>query len=185
MNLNALKYTCSTQFYLRHPLRFLKDTIYNFRAAKRRIKYGYSSRDVWNMSDWFLEVIPSMLRYLAENCEGYPGNDDFPTPEAWDDWLNATADVFESLQEDNWFSQNEYEEEFNRLNEQAWEKRFQHYDDNGDLHVTMSSNENEDEHHKEISKLWFARAQELSEQRKQLLRDVGAEFFKHFDSLWD
>lgn len=38
----------------------------------QRAKKGYSSRDVWSFDEWFLRVVPKMLRDLEKMEHGYP-----------------------------------------------------------------------------------------------------------------
>ena len=48
------------------------------------------------MDEFLLHISPPMLRKLA-NAGAFPDNGEFPTYEAWQDWCNSLADVFESF----------------------------------------------------------------------------------------
>ena len=42
------------------------------RFARQRVRQGYCDMDVWNLYDWFLDVVPDMLQQLREKGVGYP-----------------------------------------------------------------------------------------------------------------
>lgn len=46
--------------------------IIDFKNTIHRAKHGYSYSDVWNMYDWFLEVMPPMLTKLRDEGDGIP-----------------------------------------------------------------------------------------------------------------
>lgn len=46
--------------------------IIDFKNKCSRFKRGYSYSDVWNMFDWFLEVMPPMLTKLRDEGIGVP-----------------------------------------------------------------------------------------------------------------
>ena len=171
MDMNVLKsFGYSRRYYLRHPLRFLRECGQNIRNAWMRITRGWCYMDTWNIDIWFLEVMPQMLRHLAKNGCGYPGVEPFDTPEKWNDWLNAMADTFESLQESNWNSHNEYEKLYNASVEQS-------LNPNSNVQLTMSR--------EELAKLYYTRMRELAEEGQVLLEDTMTELGKHLHSLWD
>ena len=124
-----------------------------------------------------------MLRHMADYGSAYPGfkNEevDFSTPEKWNDWLHSMADVLESLQEENWFSQNEYEEEFHKQSELH---RSKGKDENGWITVTWEMN---DEDFNTLKELYFTRIDELTKERKKLLIDTGRALFSNLPCLWD
>ena len=47
------------------------DVYREIKFAVQRVRRGYSARDVWSFDDWFLNVIPNMLRDLSEMECGY------------------------------------------------------------------------------------------------------------------
>ena len=83
-----------------HPLEFFSSLWKYLRARYLRGKYGWAPCDTWNMDYWFLKVIPEMLDYLAEHTHTYPGTDEFPTFESWQEWLRKTADNLRSCTEE-------------------------------------------------------------------------------------
>ena len=109
MNLNVWYWPFSTRYYLLHPWKWFSELFSNIRAAYRRARYGWCYMDAWEFDEWFLTVAPQIFRHIADyGCE-HSGYDRFSEPEAWNTWLHSVADVLESLQEDNWYSQNKYD----------------------------------------------------------------------------
>lgn len=157
---SVFNYCYSCRYYLTHPWLFIKEFFQNCNHAWRRAIYGWTWEDCWNLDDWLLNILPEMLRHMADHGSGYPGSKPFETPEKWHDWLHSVADVLESLQEDNWYSQNEYKEDFRR----KWPagKDFD-----------------------TVKELYFARTKELTEEREKLLIDTGIQIFKNLNLLWD
>ena len=50
----------------------LQMKIIDIKNTIHRAKHGYSYSDVWNMFDWFLEVMPPMLTKLRDEGIGVP-----------------------------------------------------------------------------------------------------------------
>ena len=107
MDMNVLKLPMPFRYYVRHPLRFLHYFSRSLKNAKLRIVKGWCPNDVWEMYMWLGTVLPDMLRYLADKCMGYPGDNEFSEPNKWTDWLNSVADILEyAASEDG--DENEY-----------------------------------------------------------------------------
>ena len=174
---SVFNYSYSKKYLLTHPWKFIKEFFQNCNHAWRRAIYGWTWEDCWNLDDWLLNILPEMLRHMADYGSAYPGfkNEevDFSTPEKWDDWLHSMADVLESLQEENWFSQNEYEEEFHKQSELHRSK--------GNKSITEMNDEDFDT----LRELYFARIDELTKERKKLLIDTFSKLGQHLDCLWD
>ncbi len=177
MNLSVWTWPYSTKYYLLHPWKWFSHLFSNIRAAWRRSTKGFCYLDASEFHEWFLAIVPQMLRVIADG-EGFPGYGEFDEFWKWENWLRSVADVFESLQEENWYSLNEYEEDFHRLSEAA---RKSNRDKNGFLNVTYD----DIPELKEISKKYFKRVQELNETRQKLLEDTFQSFVKNFFMLWD
>ena len=101
-------YPYSRRYYWRHPWVLLKDFWWNIKAAYWRSKYGFAPHDVWEFGYAFLEVVPQMLKYLAENGSGYPGDEEFPTPESWRNHLISIANLLENARDAVRDEKNEY-----------------------------------------------------------------------------
>lgn len=175
---NVLAYDGTWRYYLRHPIRFLRETVGNLRAAYSRATKGYAAVDVWNMNDWILDTFPPMLRKMADDGCGYPGFNPFESPEKWHDWLHSTADVLESLKEENWESRNEFADQFFKISEKC---RTIIKDEHGDIHVEWQPTPE----YEEIKELYFARAKELSDEYDKLIIDTFYELSINFRNLWD
>lgn len=130
MNLNVFRYNYRRRYYLRHPIKWWRETISIFKAAWRRATKGWCHSDCWELGYWFLEVMPQMLIYLADNGYGYPGNDSFPTPESWSDHLHSIANLLLNAREEVRDEKNEYWQEYSAKLEagverdEIWQKYF-------------------------------------------------------------
>lgn len=160
--LNVLKFDCRPAYYVRHPLKFLRELRNNMRNAIMRVRYGWCHYDIWNMDNWMLTVLPEMLRYLAENGCGYPGTDEFPTSEAWENWLKYIAASLESCKEDEVEKRNPYNKGYHHELE---------------VHFNEMDEELRENYWTEQKRLW--------EERNELLKQVGTDLFAHLDNLWD
>lgn len=83
-------------WYLRHPLRFLRDLKQDISAFYHRGRYGYSLLDRWNLNTYLCSWLPSALREMRDNSIGYPPDS---TPEEWEEILTRMADGFEKFQQ--------------------------------------------------------------------------------------
>lgn len=151
------EWPCSVKHYILHPWKIVVQFFRNWKMARQRARRGWCDRDWWNMDYWFLEVVPDMLRALAENCHGFPDGDDFPTYDSWVHWLNDIADRLSACTEDAIIDANEYKD--------AWL--------NAD---SLSSPE---------LKKYFARSEEIYAERDKDMQECMAQLAKHMRSLWD
>lgn len=85
----------ATHYMLRHPWLYVKYFFYALRDCYHRIHYGFCPSDVFNMDNYLAKLLPAMLRQLADGY-GYPGDDEFPTHEAWAYYLNNCASNIEA-----------------------------------------------------------------------------------------
>lgn len=116
-------------YYLRHPLRLLREIRDNLRATIGRAQYGWAPRDVWSLGDWLLDILPQMLEYLADNGAGYPGDERFPTPEAWRKHLISISNLLENARDEARDLKNEYAADYHKeldewFNSMDREKRY-------------------------------------------------------------
>ena len=146
------------RYLLTHPWKWFKCAWRNIRDAWRRSVYGWTYGDVWNWDNWFLHTAPSMLRYLADHGNAYPGRAPFETPERWHDWLHEMADLLETGREDWQDKHNEYYEE---------------YIDN----IATASDE--------LRNLYWERSKELAKQGEDNVRRAMTMLGEHFYNLWD
>ena len=175
MSLNVFYWSYRPRYYLTHPWKWISELFSNIRAAYRRIRYGWCYMDAWERGYWLLEILPPMLRHIAEHGCSYPGDEEFPTHESWQTWLRKMADDIESVQEENIEKQNEYEKDFhNSFNMRPIE-------DN--LTKTITWNESPD--YKEISKKYFKRMLELYKARETKIVEIFSELARKIPTLWD
>lgn len=100
--MNCFIFSYTPRYYFWHPWLWVADVFRGIKNMIYRARYGFCYTDAWNMDTWMLFILPKMLRHVAKYGIGYPGNDEFPTIEAWHKWLNDTAFKLEFLQEENW-----------------------------------------------------------------------------------
>lgn len=87
---NCLKfYPCSKHYYLFHPWEWVEQTFLNLKAARQRATRGYADRDVWDMDDFLLAIMPEMVDKLRENSHGYCAA--FENEEKWKEYLNEVS----------------------------------------------------------------------------------------------
>ena len=79
-------------YYLIHPLKFLKEIRTLISNVKHRLLYSWDWPSLWNMDSFLGQLIPSMLRELAERSCGTPY--DFEEEE-YKAYLMALAHLFE------------------------------------------------------------------------------------------
>ena len=127
------------------------------------------------MNSYLLHILPPMLRDMA-NGIAYPGVEPFETYEKWQDWCNSMADVFESLQEENWQEgRNEWEGEYEEALKVLSEEK--------NLNYTCTHSMTEEEAN-DIRKLYWDREVELWEERDKILQDAFAQLAKNYNYLW-
>ena len=73
-----------------YPANWIKNIRVFFRQFKwayQRITRGYSDIDWYDMDTHLTMLISQMLRTMADEGMGYPGNEEFPTYDSWKDYL--------------------------------------------------------------------------------------------------
>ena len=89
---------------LRHPKNWIatiKMLRRSFIYAYQRITRGIADCDYWDFDHYLLKILPSGLDLLIQNQHGWPGTDQFPTPESWDAYLKEIRDKFYRADETN------------------------------------------------------------------------------------
>lgn len=171
--MNLFKSSMRPLYYLKHPWQFFRQLFYSFKYAWQRATRGYSFYDSMDMDEFLLNIIPGMLRDIA-NSNSYPGIEPFDTYEKWVDYCNSLADVFESLQEENWTEGcNEWQDKL----EEAFEVRHP----NSNLTITSDMTREEAD---EVCKMYFEREKELAEERRKLLKNAYSELCRYHDFFW-
>ena len=74
----------------------------NFKHWYQRARYGYSFRDTWDIHYYLGDIIPKMIRDMAQDINGVPGEiadrwNDMATDEDNDNAMNEWKDVLNSI----------------------------------------------------------------------------------------
>ena len=161
------------RYWLCHPIKWVKDIFGDLRAAYQRAKYGWAPRDTFSFDNWFMEVIPPMLLYLADDSEGLGvsyGCAPFDTPEKWHAFIRSLADRIESCKEEEQDKRNEYYDDYMREITSGGQITW-NYDsdaaDSDDLHAK-----------------YFARSEELWKEAQHTIEETLLEMGKYFFALW-
>lgn len=96
----------------------IKEKIWDLKMRKERAKKGYCKEDIWNINDWFLNIIPRILKDFNESRNGYPCN---LSDEEWDNIIKRMIFCFEEANEDTCSQTNEIEFEIEDY--EKWLKR--------------------------------------------------------------
>lgn len=76
-------------FNFKHPLRWIRYVFRNRKWKRQRIERGFSDADMWEMDEWFADVIPKMLECMADQGSSY--DPDYKSREVWADKLREVA----------------------------------------------------------------------------------------------
>lgn len=166
------------RYYLLHPWKFFITLWRNIKSGWQRATKGYCHYDLMDMDDWLLHMISHMLRDMGNDI-AYPGNEEFPTMESWQKWLNNLAAKFESARENSPMGpQNEFEKEWHAL---LWNR----VDKNPNITTTIEYDTSR-EHYDLIRKQYFEREKEIYEERNRIVQEAFTELVRdhHFFSLW-
>lgn len=164
-------------YYLTHPWKFFTEISRNFRAGWQRATRGWCASDTWDWDNWFISVVPDMLRHLADYGHGYPGQDPFDEPEKWHEWLYNMAQLIETASEEWQNAHNEYYEEYiNEIMEHT--SITEEIDAEGNWHHIWHKQP-------EIGVKYSARAKELAEQGEKNIQYVFENLGKYFHFIWD
>ena len=153
------------RYYLRHPLKYLKMFGKKCKWAYQRVVRGWCDYDTYSMDNWFCDVVPDMLDYLAANHMGWPDMD-FETLEDWEEWLEKTAAAIRYNCEENYQKDNEFAAEYNKAMD-SWHS----------VGYTVGC--------EEIRKKFTRREKELAVKAQADFETAISSFAKYFHDLWD
>ena len=154
----------------RNIFKAIKRFFRKLKWAYQRATKGYCEFDVWDMSMWFIDVVPNMLEDLANNGHGYPGNSQFDTFEKWSTYLKDLADKFRQADEDYCEERNLYEDEFNKRVDEALKQDA--------LRVNVFCDD-------DFSHNYFKEEVRIQDVRNGYLDEAFENFRKVFWELWD
>ena len=86
-------FSCRKMYYVKRPWKFFKEIKIAIRNYWHRARCGYAWVDLWNMDTYLEQLIPNMLHMLSKKSYGYA--DEFGTPEAYQEYLDLLATLFE------------------------------------------------------------------------------------------
>ena len=158
-------YWCPWKYPSNWPANF-RMFFRQFKWAYQRVTKGYCDFDYWDMDTHLSYLIPDMLERFIKDGHGYPGNDEFPTPEAWNEYLQKTIDLFR-------YSQSELPNEY----EDAWVKQLEERD--------FLFNKPETPEEKEIADKYLAIENDNDEKKRIALDEALQRVFHIFHHLWD
>ena len=174
MRMNVLKYfPYRWRHYLTHPWDFFEDCWYNLKAAYQRVTRGFAYRDLYSIDNWFLDIMPEMLKEFRENLHSYPGDNEFPTFESWTAYLEEMETHFRNANENQKVQLNEWEEDYLKY-PMEWQKS------KYGLCITMTNNIP-----KNITEKWLAREMEINAWRHEELKKAMEMFNNCFHALYD
>lgn len=82
-------------YYLTHPLKFLGEIKTLISNMKHRLLYSWDWPSLWNMDSFLGQLVPSMLRELADRACGYPESEGCPNMETYRAYLREFAKLWE------------------------------------------------------------------------------------------
>ena len=164
--LSVYTWPSKKSWYLKHPLSWIKELFYNIHCARQRVRHGYCDMDWYNFCYWFLDVVPCMLRDIANRGYSYPALGEYDSKEKWEEFLLNLADSFDRCKEDN-LPKNEHLAEFDAmLNEYGSSENF-----------TLQG--------KIVKNKYMQREKEIAEERRRILADAFRLLSENFFNLWD
>ena len=141
----------------------IKSFIYKIKWFIQRGKRGYSDYDIFDISDWFTQVIVPMLKQLKETKCGYPCD---MTEEEWNSQLDKMIKCFMEISEDGCSMKNEYEN-----------KVLESFD-------IKDTNKDKTEECKELREKWLSREKEINNYKEKMKIEAFNLFSKYFWNLW-
>lgn len=153
----------------RSPYRFrcvyknIRWYFYEIIHGINRMLYGYCDADIYNMDNWFIDIVPDMLQQLKDTQWGHPG---FMTEEEWNKILEDMIFYFKESDEKLCSKQ---EKKF------EWKTQSELNAMTKDEQIQYGINKSN----------WYEDCMKISKYREEM-KDKGFELFsKHFWSLWD
>ena len=154
----------------RYPSNWIKNARLFFRQFKwayQRITKGYCDADWWDLDSHLTRLMADSIQDLADKGMGYPGTDEFPTPESWQKYLYRICYLLRySLEE----LPNKYED--------VWTANLEKKD-------FLKTINNPTPEEKEISKKYFD-IEMKNEEKKRAAQQEALQMIAHvMGNLWD
>lgn len=170
-------------YYFTHPVRFVKEIWRDILNFFHRGRYGYSCVDVWGFYYWWATAGAEALRYMAKHHCGYPGTDEYSTPEAWEKHLNELADQLDWCRKSCDLTSHEKSNEYWKILNAIYEnKRTTGTDDRGFIFTKLSHLTPEEE---DVIRRYSEREEELAleddEKRAAIFEAIGRNLGRYWD----
>lgn len=168
-NLNVFNTRWSSWKYPSNWTRNMRAFFRQFKWAYQRVTRGFCDYDYWDLDTYLSELLAQSLKKLADDGNGYPGTEEFPTYESWQEYLYKIVDLLRFSLNEN--MPNEYEE--------AWMKTWEDKDN------FLESVNNPTPEEKEITDKYLKKERE-NELLKHKAQDEALDMIKHvYNDLWD
>lgn len=170
--------------------QFIKD----IKCCYQRITLGYCDRDLWNIDDWFLSLIPEMLIKFNKTRHSFPvlGTED--DDKRWSLILRKIAHLLRESNEDTCSLKNPYEKEYDKALEE-FSKTYgvlgrklltkEEREKEKKEHVKISHTLNDVPKYREIVENYFEYEKKIAKYRSDCKTKAIKLFNKYFWDLWD
>lgn len=175
-----------------------QEVFHDLKCCVQRIKRGFCYRDIWNINDWFLNVIPDMLDEFKRTTHGFPSrflkNDGSDTDEdikcgaeKWNKILARMAFLFREANEETCQRKNPYDEEYTVV----LDKFVNRFGFNGkwvkkkDGTRVFIHNLCDIPKYRKLYENYHKVENELYEYRRDCLKKAMSMFAEYFNDLWD
>lgn len=180
------------------PKLFLSD----IKCCIQRIQKGYCYKDLWNMDNWFLKVVPDMLKEYKETRCGSPGclGEDYTNEEGvvcndtrheeWDKILDKMIFLFHEADESVCSRKNPLKDKTNQIYEEFRQKyglfgeKLQTEEEKSAV-GSMLHAPSELPEYKETMNEYYEENRKLEEYRNKCKNEAFELFSEWFWSLWD
>ena len=155
----------SRKYCLLHPWTVIAHKFRDIHCAWLRANKGYCYRDIWEIDNWFLSIVPEMLDEYIKIHTGHPSD---MTDEEWVAIINAMAQSFRNADERSTEFTNPYRDEYLKTLE---------IDYNAGRLLCHADNELDENYHK--------KEKEKNDFMEKSLDEGMRLFRKHLRKLWD
>lgn len=167
-NLNVFNQSYSPWRYPSNWINNIRLFFRQFKWAYQRITRGYCDYDVWDLDTHLTEYLAQTIEHLAKTTHSYPGNEEFPT---YEDWENYLMEIVNKLKYSLSELPNEYEE--------AWLKTLE----NKDFNQMFNGEKTPEE--KEITNK-FLDIEYINDNKKREIQNEALQMIYHiYNHLWD
>ena len=169
------------------------------RRSIQRVRYGYDEVATWEVTTWFLNVVPNIIHELRVNTHGYPssmeGATDAEKSASWNKILRRMELLFREANEETCRKKNSYQDEYDAAYE-AFTKEYGAFGEKlrtkadiamekkGHWHRMYSMSDVKG-YYADIAEKYYEEEKTIDEYRSECLKKGLKLFSKHFQDLWD